>query len=370
MAIRRATGWTPVPHDILEELARAPLPRIHHAIVAVIVRETLGYHREHVVIRVGDLAEATGIHPRSVRRAIVDLEAWRVIFRRGAGQGRAASFGLRPPDRWRIGASVDTLARRAARLRAGLAVQLELGLEGVATLSILPLPRVTSRDTPRPLPCVTSRDRHRATAREVTLASPPYKEKERVVKIPPQTAPAPRSDRAAWSDVTGTHRALSRRLQTLGFSIPDDLFHRVGKALAHARSRGSMRGDPLDWAEFWVLDDLQKLGRQPTTIRRSKDDTIPQKSPDQGQADFVTDAEQKAQRRTAAARMRIRWRTSGAFPTDEEIAAEAETLDDDQIDETFGELTRRIDQRNAVYGQRRSAAGAEHDRNQKGRRRQ
>jgi phage replication O-like protein O len=356
LTIRRATGWTPVPHDILEELARAPLPRIHHAVVAAIVRETLGYHRDHAVIRVGDLAKATEIHPRSVRRALVDLEAWRVIFRRGGGQGRAASFGLRPPERWRIGASVDTLARRAARLRAGLAVQLELGLAGVGILSVLPLRRVTSRDT------------HRATAREVTLAAPPYKEKERVVKTPPQKAPAPRSDPAAWSDVTGTHRALSRRLETLGFSVPADLFHRVGKALAHARSRGSMRGDPLDWAEFWVLDDLQKLGRQPTTIRRSKDETMPQTTPDPGQADFVTEAQKAAQRRTAAARMRLRWRTR-SHPTEDEIAAEAATLSEDQIDETFVELTSRMEKRNAVDGQRRSAAGAQSDSDQKGRRR-
>jgi hypothetical protein len=129
-----------------------------------------------------------------------------------------------------------------------------------------------------------------------------------------------------------------------------------------------MQGDPVDWAEYWLLDDLQKLGRQPTTIRRSKDETMPKKAPDPGQADFVTEAEKEAGRRIAAARMRLRWRTR-SYPADEEIAAEAETLTDDQVEEAFVELTRRIEQRNDVEGQRRSAAGAQSDMNQKGRRR-
>jgi phage replication O-like protein O len=356
LTIRRSPGWTPVPHDVLEELARAPLPRVHHAVVVAIVRQTLGWHRPEVTIKVGDLARDCELHPRSVRRAIVDLEHWRVIIRRGAGQGRAARFRLQPPSAWRIGATVDALARRAVRLRAGLACQLELRLEGVGDLSVLPVfhthPSVTSRDTPR------------ATAREVETGSHTFRKKESVRVRTPAKVPAQHSDPAAWSDVKHTHQALSRRLEELGFRPPDDLFLRVGKALAHGRARGRIHDDPLAYAEFWVLEDLRKLGRQP--IRRRGDEPVAFRTTDDDQIDFVKAEQTVVERREAAARMRLRWR-SGTGPRqrigfdDEEIAAEAATLSDQDVEDTFAELARRRAHANQRDTERRATEAGQHE---------
>lgn len=364
MTIRRTAGWTPVPHDILDELSRAPLPRTHYGVVVAIARETLGYHRDEVTIAIGDLARACKLHPRSVRRAIVDLEQWRVVARRGAGQGRKARFRIRPPGQWKIGATFDALARRAARLRAGLAVQLELGLDGVAELSVLPLSR--------PLPCVTSRDTPRAASREVRPPSHPSgEEKESVFAREPR----PASTSAAWLDVTGTHEALSRRLRSLGIEPPDDLWHRVGKALASARSRGRVSGDPLAYAELWILDDLRRLGRSPAVIRRSEGEPMPYRKMSDDQIDFVKVEQIAAERRLAAARMRLRWESdpSGVrrrlYFDDEEIAARAATMTDADVEAVFVELRRRREDANTREATRRSADSSRQQFNHGGRRR-
>lgn len=363
MTIRHPPGWTPVPHDVLEELARAPLPRSHHAVVAAIVRETLGYHRTEVTIRIGDLAEACELHPRTVRRAIMDLEHWRVIVRRGSGQGRKARFRVRPPGHWRIGVTVDALERRAARLRAGLGVQLELRLKGVAGLSVLPLSRT--------LPSVTSRDTLRAATREVSTA--PHLLEEEKESVSARKA-ATQSTAAAWLDVTGTHEALSRRLRSLGIEPPEDLWHRVGRALASARSRGRISGDPLAYAELWVLDDLRKLGRSPATIRRTEGEPVPYRTTDDDQIDFVKAEQTAAERRLAAARMRLRWR-AGTGPRrcfdidDEEILAEAGTMTDQDVEAVFVELRRRLEGRELRDSARREADVARQSFNRAERRR-
>jgi len=176
--------------------------------------------------------------------------------------------------------------------------------------------------------------------------------------------PARHSDPAAWSDVKHTHQALSRRLEELGFRPPDDLFLRVGKALAHGRARGRIHDDPLAYAEFWVLEDLRKLGRQP--IRRRGDEPVPFHTETEDGLHDRPAQQTPDERRLAAARMRLRW-ASGESPRrrfifdGEEIEAEAAKLSDDDVDETFAELARRrarADQRDA---ERRSTEAGQHE---------
>ena len=132
MTKRRAEGWTPVPHSVLEALAAAPLPGTHRAIVDVIVRELLGWHVRECAIPVRDITERTGgIDARTVRRCLDDLRAWRVLIRRKAGRGVVAVYALGQPHRWSVGVTVAAIRRRQYQQETEGA-QLLLPLRGVA----------------------------------------------------------------------------------------------------------------------------------------------------------------------------------------------------------------------------------------------
>lgn len=145
MTRRRAEGWTPVPHSVLEALAAAPLPGTHRAVVDVIVRELLGWHVRECAIPVRDFTDRTGgIDARTVRRCLEDLRVWRVLIRRKGGRGVVVVYALGRPDRWSVGVTVAAIRRRQSRQEEHGA-QLLLELEGVAHVTPITAQRRATR---------------------------------------------------------------------------------------------------------------------------------------------------------------------------------------------------------------------------------
>jgi phage replication O-like protein O len=73
-------GFTQVPHEILESLARADLSSYQHRVLTVIIRLTLGWHKEADTIANLQFCNATGIKDRrNVHRTIQGLEARKII---------------------------------------------------------------------------------------------------------------------------------------------------------------------------------------------------------------------------------------------------------------------------------------------------
>ena len=70
--VAQIRGWTPLPHCLFEEMR--DLTEIQLRLLLCIVRNTLGWHRMEVALSIPIIAEQTGMHETSVRRARVDLE--------------------------------------------------------------------------------------------------------------------------------------------------------------------------------------------------------------------------------------------------------------------------------------------------------
>lgn len=144
------TRFTKTPNRLLDELARsgAALPARHRSVVEFLVREILGWHYNAVAVSQRAVGARLGVSPRTVRAVVADLERWRVLRRRGGGQGRVAIFELLEPAGWRITKTAAAIRRAEARRRARGCDQPLLPFGDVAVVVDHPTRLgVTSRDT-------------------------------------------------------------------------------------------------------------------------------------------------------------------------------------------------------------------------------
>src|SRR6185295_19539304 len=73
-------GFTQVPHEILESLARTDLSSYESRVLLVIIRMTFGWHKEADTIANLQFRNATGIKDRgNIHRAVRRLEQRRII---------------------------------------------------------------------------------------------------------------------------------------------------------------------------------------------------------------------------------------------------------------------------------------------------
>jgi hypothetical protein len=73
-------GYSKLPHVIMKELAEMSLPEV--ACTLVLVRETLGWHREYAWLRNKDFRKATPIRSKTTIRAALQAVEARGFFRR------------------------------------------------------------------------------------------------------------------------------------------------------------------------------------------------------------------------------------------------------------------------------------------------
>ncbi len=159
-----SSGWTKTPNRYLEATARAgaALPARHRSILDFLLRKVFGWRLTTAAVSQRAIARRLGVSTRTVREALGDLEYWRVIRRRGRGQGRVAWVELLEPEGWRITRTRGATRRERARRLKRSGNQLLLPLPGVASVVELPdRAGVTSRDTVRD----TSRDTSRSIPR-------------------------------------------------------------------------------------------------------------------------------------------------------------------------------------------------------------
>lgn len=71
-------NYTMVPNQVLDEL----VPRLTEAetkVVLILCRASFGYQTSNAVLSLSDLAARTGLHRRSIMRAVASLEAYGII---------------------------------------------------------------------------------------------------------------------------------------------------------------------------------------------------------------------------------------------------------------------------------------------------
>lgn len=110
--------FTQVPHAVLEALARAPFPGQHHRVLAVISRETFGWHRAVHRMATSFIAERTGIDRRAVVVILADLVRWGVVVIENQRRGAIPRLGVQcDVALWAIGTTSEQqrLARRRAK---------------------------------------------------------------------------------------------------------------------------------------------------------------------------------------------------------------------------------------------------------------
>jgi phage replication O-like protein O len=75
------TGFTKVPHGILEALARICLGSYEMRVVLFVIRKTYGWHKEVDWISLSQISEGTGIAKSNVSRTIKSLALKNIIIR-------------------------------------------------------------------------------------------------------------------------------------------------------------------------------------------------------------------------------------------------------------------------------------------------
>ena len=78
---QRENGFTKVPNEILESLARIHLSPYETRVVLFIIRKTYGWHKELDWISLSQIVEGTGIAKPNVCRTIRSLKRRNIITR-------------------------------------------------------------------------------------------------------------------------------------------------------------------------------------------------------------------------------------------------------------------------------------------------
>jgi len=81
--MEKEPGFTQIPHEALEKLARTPLSPSQWRVLLFIIRKTLGWHKEVDYIANFQIVEATGLCKAVVSRCLEGLNDLQIITRKG-----------------------------------------------------------------------------------------------------------------------------------------------------------------------------------------------------------------------------------------------------------------------------------------------
>lgn len=95
LGVDRSEGnWTGVANDLLQVVAAYPFSAAEMKILFKVIRDTFGYRCTESSFSFGEIAQATGLHRRSVIRTVQDLIVKKVLFSRKTAVRTANVFGI------------------------------------------------------------------------------------------------------------------------------------------------------------------------------------------------------------------------------------------------------------------------------------
>lgn len=92
--VQLENGYTQVAHEVLEALARTPIPGRHLRILLCVLRRTWGYHKSSDTLSIRQISTSTHVDERSVRRILDDLREWSILNSEPGAPGRARRLGV------------------------------------------------------------------------------------------------------------------------------------------------------------------------------------------------------------------------------------------------------------------------------------
>jgi phage replication O-like protein O len=92
--VQLESGHLRIANSLYEALYRIRIPGRHKDVITCVVRFTFGFQKTRDTIAVSQIASATEINAREVRRILSDLVAWGVVGRVDRGSGRASIWWI------------------------------------------------------------------------------------------------------------------------------------------------------------------------------------------------------------------------------------------------------------------------------------
>ena len=112
-------GYVQIVNSLYEALYRLRIPGRHKDVIHCVIRFTFGWHKTRDTISISQIATATTINERGVRRLLGDLVEWRVIGRESKGRGRPAVLWIvKDFDAWEVGKTSNAKHGFTAQPRA------------------------------------------------------------------------------------------------------------------------------------------------------------------------------------------------------------------------------------------------------------
>ena len=93
------SGYTKVPHDILEALIFAKLTGAQYQLILAIIRRTLGFRKEEAEISLSYFGELTGLSRQGIKKAKRGLETENIISA-SRHKGKKTIYALKNPLEW------------------------------------------------------------------------------------------------------------------------------------------------------------------------------------------------------------------------------------------------------------------------------
>ena len=93
------SGYTRLPHEILETITLAKLTGAEYQILLVIIRRTLGFRKEEAAISLSYFKELTGLSIQGINKAKRRIEA-RNIISASRYKGKKTVYGMKNPLEW------------------------------------------------------------------------------------------------------------------------------------------------------------------------------------------------------------------------------------------------------------------------------
>ena len=101
--VQLQNGHVRIANALCEALYRLRIPGRHKDVIACVIRYTFGFNRSEDTFASSQIADATGIDARNVRRILSDLVEWGLIGRRDNGRNRAPTLSIvKDYDVWNV----------------------------------------------------------------------------------------------------------------------------------------------------------------------------------------------------------------------------------------------------------------------------
>lgn len=100
---QRENGHRRISTEIINAMVKTKLTGQEFRICLYVLDRTWGFNKRHVRIKVSDMAEATGIHKRVVKRNVARLEKRKILIREGSGRETRQYMFNKYYDTWDTG---------------------------------------------------------------------------------------------------------------------------------------------------------------------------------------------------------------------------------------------------------------------------